>query len=524
MKKSPSLLVTALSLIAISVVMLLFLLTGCKPESNKLVILHSNDTHSHIVNEDGLGGALRRKAAIDSIRKAEPNVLLVDAGDAVQGSLFFYLYGGMVEQEIFNILGVDIRILGNHEFDNGIDSVASTWALSNAEKISTNYNLSGTRLADQFKPYTIKEFNGKKIGFIGINLDPEGMIAKGNYDGVEFLPIVASANLAAEKLRTEDKVDAVIAISHIGYNPAGLIGDSILAVNSRGIDVIIGAHSHDKIDPDTPEGYRRSHMTNLEGKPILVTQTGKYGRHLGKIEINLDSLGSAMPTYELLPLDSRYDANPDPDLADLIARYSVGVDSLMNHKVSEAQSDLSESSPEMLNFFVDFLLAQGKAMAPNVDIALANKGGLRIAIPKGNVSKGQILNLLPFANKIVVLDIKGKDLRDVLGVMARTGGNGITANMYAEIDTTGTINRLGEVKIDGKPLDDNRTYRVVTIDYLAKGGDYMEGLTHGDWIVESSDVVYNDMLHYLTEGAWKGKPFGGDPVYRWTLTTKEPKE
>lgn len=523
MKKYNNPLITAITLIVLSVGMLVFLLTGCKSDSNKLVILHSNDTHSHIVNEGDLGGALRRKAAIDSIRAVEPNVLVIDAGDAVQGSLFFYLYGGVVEQEIFNILGVDMRILGNHEFDNGVDSLAYTWALSNAEKISTNYNLSGTPLASQFQPYSIRKFGDKKIGFIGINLDPEGMIAKGNYDGVEFLPIVASANLAAEKLRNEDGVDAVIAITHIGYNPAGLIGDSILAVNSRGIDVIIGGHSHDKIDPATAQGARRSQLTNLEGKTVLVTQTGKYGGYLGKIEIDLDQLGTAVPNYELLPLDKRYDSKPDADLADLINRYSAGVDSLMHHKVSEAQSDMAESSPELLNFFVDFLLEQGNKMAPNVDLALANKGGLRIAIPKGDVSKGQILNLLPFRNKIVVLDIEGKHLRDVLGVMARTGGNGITKSVYAEIDTTGNVNRLGAVKINGKPLDDNKTYRVVTIDYLAKGGDYMDGLTEGKWLVESEDVVFNDMLYYLTDGAGKDKPVGGDPQYRWTLvgSTKE---
>ena len=91
-------------------------------DSNKLVILHTNDTHSQIdPGSDNLGGVMRRKAIIDSVRGAEKNVLLVDAGDAVQGTLYFYLYGGKVEQEVMNILGVETRILGNHEFDNGID-------------------------------------------------------------------------------------------------------------------------------------------------------------------------------------------------------------------------------------------------------------------------------------------------------------------------------------------------------------------------------------------------------------------
>lgn len=524
MKKTPGLLTLALCLIALAVGMLVYLLvTESHSDSNRLVILHANDTHSHILNEEsGLGGVLRRKAAIDSIRQAEDNVLVVDAGDVVQGSLFFYLYGGVVEQEISNILGVDIRILGNHEFDNGIDSIAATWALSNAEKIATNYDLSGTKLADQFKPYSIKKYGDKKIGFIGINLDPEGMIAKGNYDGLEYLPIVASANLMAEKLRDEHDVDAVIAITHIGYNPPGLIGDSILAVNSRGIDVIIGGHSHDMIDPSTKEGFRRSHLTNLEGKPVLVAQTGKYGRHLGKIEINLDSLGmGGYPHYELLPMDKRYDSKADSNLAEMIGRYSAGVDSLMSIPVSTTETDLAEWSAELLNFFTDWLMTRGSELAPNVDMAIGNKGGLRVPLPKGTVTKGQILNLLPFPNRVVVIDVEGDDLRDVMAVMARTGGNGITSNVYAEIDTTGNVNHLGKVLINGKPLDDNRTYRIATIDYLAKGGDYMEGLTEGELVAASDKVVYDDLLYFLTEGKGKDKAIGGDASERWTVKTNK---
>jgi len=234
---------------------------------NKLVILHTNDTHSQIMpDRNGLGGVMRRKAVIDSIREAEDNVLLVDAGDAVQGTLYFYLYGGRVEQEVLNNLGVDVRILGNHEFDNGIDSLASVLAISDAAKLSTNYDLDNTPLKGQFVSSIIKEYGGKRIGIIGINLNPDGMIAKGNYDGLVFKPIVATANMAAKKLREEDKVDAVIALSHIGYAPAGLVGDSVLAVNSRNIDVIIGGHSHDVIDPSTDAGNRRSHLRNLDNK------------------------------------------------------------------------------------------------------------------------------------------------------------------------------------------------------------------------------------------------------------------
>ena len=497
-------------------------LCGCADktaESNKLVILHTNDTHSQIEpGEDGLGGVMRRKAVIDSIRAAEPNVLLVDAGDAVQGTLYFYLYGGKVEQEVMNILGVDARILGNHEFDNGIDSLAAVLKLSDAQKIATNYKLDNTPMAGMFEPYTIKEYGGKRIGIIGINLDPTGIITKGNYDGLEFLPIVATANLTAEKLKKEEGVDAVVAISHIGYNPAGLIGDSVLATNSRNIDIIIGGHSHDTIDPTTPKGAARSRLTNLDGEEVLVVQTGKAGRRLGKIELNLDSLGiGGRPKYELITVDKRFDGYKDPALAKTIAQYSAGVDSLMHLWVGESPKELKAGGTELLNYFTDFIFKAGNAIAPGVDLAIANKGGLRADIPAGKFSKGHVINMIPFANYVTVIDLKGSDLLDIFNVMAMTDGNGISKNVKATYTKNGDKAKATKVLVDGKAIDPNRTYRVATIDYLAKGGDYMSAFTRGKTVAQSREPLYDVLLDELSKNK---KPVGGDSVNRWALEQK----
>lgn len=496
-------------------------LAACTPKhdgDNKLVILHTNDTHSQIVpDHNDLGGVMRRKAVIDSIRKAEDNVLLVDAGDAVQGTLYFYLYGGRVEQEVLNNLGVDVRILGNHEFDNGIDSLASVLVISDATKLSTNYDLDNTPLKGQFVSSIIKEYGDKRIGIIGINLNPDGMIAKGNYDGLVFKPIVATANMAAKKLREEDKVDAVIALSHIGYAPAGLVGDSVLAVNSRNIDVIIGGHSHDVIDPSTDTGNRRSHLRNLDDKPVLVVQTGKAGRKLGKIEIDLDKLGADVyPDYELIDIDGRYDGYSDAALEATIAKYSAGVDSLMHLWIGTTERPLDNQGVELLNFFSDYVWQRGKELAPNVDLAITNKGGLRDGLPEGKFSKGHIINMLPFRNFITVIDVKGSDLEDVFDVMARRGGDGVSANVKVKYEG-GDDAEAEVIMIDGRKLDPDKIYRVATIDYLANGGDYMTGLTHGKPVAHSSDVVYDDLIKYFTVGKGKNKPLSGSLENRWTL-------
>ncbi|MCX4264616.1 MAG: bifunctional UDP-sugar hydrolase/5'-nucleotidase [Muribaculaceae bacterium] len=491
-------------------------------DSNKLVILHTNDTHSQIdPGSDNLGGVMRRKAIIDSVRGAEKNVLLVDAGDAVQGTLYFYLYGGKVEQEVMNILGVETRILGNHEFDNGIDSLASVLKYSDAEMLSANYDLSKTPLEGRFKPYTIKEYNGKRIGIIGLNLDPNGIISPDNFKGLEYLPIVATANLTAEKLKKDEKVDAVIALTHIGYNPAGLVGDSVLATNSRDIDIIIGGHSHDTIDPTTENGARRSRLKNLEGKDVLVVQTGKSGRNVGKIEINLDSLGlGASPSYELIPVTERYDNYADTKLADYLSKYSAGVDSLMTMWIGTTAHELPASSPELLNYFTDFIYDSGSEIAPKVDLAIANKGGLRSGIPAGKFSKGQIINMLPFANYVTVLDVKGSDLAEVFDVMANTHGNGVSRNVSAEYVVSDDGAKSRNVLINGKPIDLEQTYRVATIDYLAKGGDYMTGLTRGNVVVTKKVPVFEDLVEYITTGKGAGRELGGDTEARWKSAGK----
>lgn len=481
---------------------------------NRLVILHTNDTHSQILplDTDGLGGVMRRKAVIDSVRGAEKNVLLVDAGDAVQGTLFFHLYGGAVEQEMMNLLGYDMRILGNHEFDNGVDSLATVLRKFKGQMIASNYDLDDTPLEDIFVPYVIKEYGGRKIGFIGINLDPDGLVAEGRAEGVEYLPAVAQANIMADMLRSDKGVDAVVALTHIGYNPPSALGDSVLAMNSRGIDVIIGGHTHDAIDPTTERGARRSRMTNLEGRPVLVAQAGKSGRYVGKIVLNLDSLGMAEPEYELIKVDSRYDGYSDPDVQAAIDRYAPGLDSLMTDWVGTTTHAIEDKAPELVNYFSDFVFRQGCKLAPGVDLAIANKGGLRVPLPEGRISRGTILSLLPFSNYVTVVDLEGDELLELFDIMAASYGNGVSANVAVRYIKNDDEARATSVLIDGRPIDPDRTYRVATIDYLAKGGDYMKPFTEGDVVDVSNRPLSDELLIHL---ATDSTPIGEDATMRW---------
>ena len=468
--------------------------------AESLVLVHSNDTHSQIDPTDkDLGGIARRKAVVDSIRRVHPNVLLIDAGDAVQGTLFFTLYGGEVEIKMMNELGYDLAILGNHDFDNGMKALERNLALSDAQWITTNYDLSATDIKKYFKPYVIKEYDGKKVAFIGLNLIPKGMISEGNYDGVKYLDAVKAANATAWHLKHNEGVDMVVAITHLGYDEVPP-SDRAVAENSEDIDIILGGHSHSLIRPGSGQEW----IPNADGRNVLVAQNGKSGLWVSEIEIDLDSIGKKAPEYRQIAIDSRLDSRTDPRIDSLLQPYRAGIDRLMKDKIGRTSRELTAEGAPLLNFISDFVLDRAKGLegAGKVDLAITNKGSLRRNLPAGNITRGQIIMLQPFNNRILVETLKGSDLLEALNVMASRGGDGVSRGVDVEFDpATGKCTR---VTINGEPLDPARTYRVATIDYLANGGDYMQPLTRGEVVARSNRIMHADLTEYI-EKEFKGK-------------------
>lgn len=469
--------------------------------AQRLTILHTNDTHSHIdPDSKGLGGILRRKVVIDSVRACDPYVRVVDAGDIVQGTLYFNLYKGKVENSLMDTLGYDIRILGNHEFDNGSEQLAENLRGSHSTLLSTNYDFSGP-LSGMFQRYRIDTIGEKRVGYIALNLNPKGMIMEGSYDGVRYRDIISSANAAAAYLKYVEGVDAVIAITHIGYNPdgEGTIGDVDLAKASKDIDVIIGGHSHDVIDPAHPKAGKPWRIANANGDSVLVAQTGRYGVYIGRIVLNLSDNNST--EYSLIPIDARLDSRVNRKLEQSLEPYRHGVDSLMLVPTGRrAAVDMPADGPRLLNFVSDFIYNRGnKLLAANklakADFAIINKGGIRHDMAKGEITEGGLITMMPFTNYIQVVDIKGSDLMSVFDVMASTNGNGVSKGVDVSFDpqTKKTIS----AKLNGKNIDPDKIYRVVTINYLAGGGDYMTGFTRGTIVASSKDKVFDELVDYV---------------------------
>ena len=508
----------------------------CLPMSagaERLVILHTNDTHSAIdPSPDGTGGVLQRKAVMDSVRRAEKNVITVDAGDMVQGSLYFKYFRGDVEYPLMDMSGYDIRILGNHEFDNGMKDLAEKYRQVKGARLSANYDFSGTELDGVFEPYVIKKVGGRKIGFIGLNVDPESLISSKNID-VRFKEIIPTANELASYLKKKKKCDLVVAVTHIGYvKENDKTTDVELAESSHDIDLIIGGHSHTLIDPARPDLYP-SLVDNADGKPVRIVQTGKYGKYIGKVSIDLDRLPGADGSeisYELIPVTDRFgEESLDRRMLDFIQPYKEKVDSVNKRVIGQSLYDMSNSDRNggLANLTADFGYWYGNHKADSlraagtdvgrVDLSIMNVGGIRQNMSAGDITEGQILSTYPFSNHFTIVSLKGSDIIEALRVGAKKGGEAVSGNVRVVTDDARNLVR---VVIDGVEMDPAKIYTLATIDYVAEGNDDMRSLANHRKIWTDEVEVAAPILRWFESQKELGLPVAPDQTGRFQVEIK----
>ena len=485
------------------------LLWGCQPTDKEVVILFTNDTHSQIEpiaadasrNAD-MGGVARRKVLIDSLRSVYPNALLVDAGDVVQGTPYFNLYAGKIETLILNELGYDVRTVGNHEFDNGSEALAALLSTYNGVTVSSNYTYHNAQLQECIEPSWICDAGGVKVGFIGLNVDPRGLLFVEHAKDITFHDPIAIADSLALQLRNQG-ADFVVALSHLGYtrekiNATNVI-DSVLVENSRYIDMVIGGHSHTYL---TEVKYH----TNLDGRSIAVGQTGKSGVYLGfaHITIPADKKSNPVVDYRLLPVDSRYDDRIDSNFTALLQPYKEEVDSVMGIVIGATQDTLYVGKPEspLSNWACDaFVDIARRRTGQQVDFAVLNTGGIRADISPQEVTRGKIWQSFPFSNFMSILQMRGKDVEQLFAQIANNGGEGVSKEVRLVIENGQVVS----LKIAGRPIDRNRIYTVATLNFVADGGDGMEAFTKAFRRKDYPGHVYELFEGYINSLTLKGK-------------------
>lgn len=271
----------------LTIIFTVTLLAGVQAKGKRLVILHTNDTHSCIfpLNKHladtmlaGRGGFIRRAEMVRRERSKHPDMLLFDSGDFSQGSPYYTLYKGDVEVGLMNLMRYDAVAIGNHEFDFGVENMARLFKKADFPIVCANYDFTGTALEGVVKPYVVLKRGGLRIGVFGLSPQLDGLVMAKTCAGVKFNDPVKAANDVAKLLKEQEKCDLVVCLSHLGWDIIG-IDDTELMRQTRNIDIVLGGHSHSYFNA-------LEYVENLDGREIPNDQNGKHGIYVGKITVD----------------------------------------------------------------------------------------------------------------------------------------------------------------------------------------------------------------------------------------------
>jgi 5'-nucleotidase / UDP-sugar diphosphatase len=531
-------------------------------EPVSLTILHLNDTHSTFLPRmlsvtflpDSVfcrlpvGSVARIAAVVDSIREAEDNVLFLHAGDMVQGSLFYTLFGGEADAAVYNAMGLDAMCLGNHEFDRGSEGLAVLLEDAQFPVVCANLDVtSDNLLAGMIEPWILVDVNGEKIGIIGIVVDELSSVSSPSGDTV-VLPVRETAQSMITLLE-EEGVNKIIILTHIGYED-----DLQLASSLTGADVIVGGHTHSVLGDLSSiglnsEGAYPTVITGADGEDVLVVQAGTAAAILGKLTVDFDGGGhitsySGHPfivTGEGIQDDSRdpvegeeleriealitesplvLTADEDVEVSELVGIYEEELSAFAYEVVGTASEDLLHQRVPggelpggslIAPIICDAMLWKMDQVGLDVDVAILNAGGARIAVPSGDITVGTVYTLMPFGNSLAVLDMSGSEIKAVL--------EDAISNIFDDGNSDGSFpyaaglrysaevempegERVHSIEVYGsegwEPIDPAGVYRVVTNAFLSRGGDGYDSFA-GIGSLDTGFIDAEVFMDYLIE-------------------------
>lgn len=495
-------------------------------EDYELTILHTNDVHARIAGADrnGLscfakesasdpcfGGVARLASKVREVRGQRDNVILLDAGDQFQGTLFFTYYRGSAIQRFMNELGYQAMTVGNHEFDKGPEVLAEFIAGAKFPVLGANLDVSrDPHLKGLIKPYCTLTAGGRTIGVIGYTVENLRELSQIGPHVVEQ-PTERSIATALAALKQQG-VDKVIALSHGGFGR-----DKEIAAKLDGIDVIVGGHTHTLLSNTDPsaQGPYPVVVQSPGGHPVLIVTAAYWGKYVGRLDVTFDGKG-VVKSWNGNPILLDASVPEAPDIRAEVRKLSEPLVALQKEIIGTSEVDLEGDvrcrfeECNLGNLIADAMLA---ATAPRgVQIALQNGGGIRASIARGPISRGQVLQTLPFGNFICTFELKGADLLAALenGVSRADGevkeGTGrflqVSGLRYGWDPRRGAGSRVVRVEVkqaDGsyQALAPEAVYRVATNSFLRYGGDGYEVFANHAIAPQSGPVLDEMLIEYI---------------------------
>jgi len=446
-----------------------------------VVIMHTNDFHGNLLpvrdaNKNVVAGAARESTIVNTARSTfgTDHVLLVDAGDAIQGATVANLFQGKDVIDVYNAMGYKVVAIGNHEWDYGQQVLKDRISDSHFDWV--NANVTGVNLG--WKANVIKNVDGINIGLFGlVTSDLPTIIAPSSLTGVGVADPIAVAKQQIIDLKGQG-AQYIVALSHCGYENGGAPLDPAIAAGAPGINLIIGGHSHTVLQ-----------KAAMVGK-TMITQTGTAGAYVGKEVIDFTTyhgkvVGQSV-SYELVPTSAS--VPEDPAIKAIVDGYNSQLTAKLSVVIGKAlvaldgeRADVRTKETNLGNYIADWM-----RISTGADIAFENGGSIRTSIPAGDVTVGNVYAVLPFDNLLVMLEIKGSTLKAALensvkAYPAQLGGFLQVSGFSFTFDPSKPVgSRVISITKDGKPMDMNATFKLCTADFTASGGDgyaMLKGIT-----------------------------------------------
>lgn len=496
-------------LTSLRIVLIVFVFTcGLSPASAfaqdrsfTLTILHTNDTQSRIdqFTEAGsrctaadaaenrcFGGVARRSTIIKQVRAEGGNSLLLDAGNQFQGTLFYDRYKGEDAYTFMNLLGYQVMTVGNHEFDDGPQNLARFIGHLDFPVLGANIDAGQEpSLAGLIQPYTILEVNGTKIGVVGFTTEDTSILSSPG-PNVRFLNIERTVQAAVDEL-TAQGVTIIVAISQASFDR-----DQEVAKNVTGIDIIIGGHTQTYLSNTDPiaAGPYPTTIKSPDASPVLIVSAYRWGKYLGRLDVTFDPQGKP-ETWSGEPILLDASVPMDPEVQTTVTEFSKPLDefqkTILGHTTTLLDGDRGSCrfhECTMGNLVADAI--RWATASEGVQMVILNAGSFRSNIAEGDITMGNILEVLPFSNTIATLEIKGADMITALenGVSRTHSSQNEGTGRFPQVSGlryTWTSDKLPGERIisvevqnpDGSfsPIDPNATYKIATSDYIRQGGD-----------------------------------------------------
>ncbi len=454
---------------------LVLTLTACsslpKVEDTTLVIAHTNDTHGRILEGkyDGMGFA-KISTEVNKMKAENPYMLLLDAGDTFHGTTLVSLSEGEAAVKVMNAMGYDAMVPGNHDFNYGKERLLELAAMADFPIVCANVidDATGETI---LPPYTILDVNGLQVGIFGLATDETlYKTHPKNVEGLTFLEPAAVAQEMVDELRK--KVHVLICLGHLGVDAETVNTSSSVMEAVEGIDLFIDGHSHTAMEEGT--------MTSGG----LIVQAGYHDKNLGIATLDYSMESGVTASATLLSKKAAEEIEDDAAIIALIDDIKKENEKVTSVVVAHTDVFLDGERANVRTGSTNLgdMICAALIDVTGADISLQNGGGIRTSIEPGDVTKGEIISVLPFGNTVTVLEVSGKDVISVIenGVSKYPETNGGYCHMgglvFSFDETKPAGSRVTEVLVDGKPIDMNAKYSLATNDFLAAGGDKYEML------------------------------------------------